>query len=57
MEPDRRTAGLPWGEVSYLEWRPEAPTRACTVLLLHAGGVDSACLSWGGVGWPKPATE
>ncbi|MGM1029564.1 MAG: alpha/beta fold hydrolase [Actinomycetota bacterium] len=50
MEPDRRTAELPWGGVSYLEWRPEEPTRASTVLLLHGGGLDSAWLSWGGVG-------
>lgn len=65
MEPDRRTAALAWGEVSYLEWRPApatpasatpasanpaSATPASTVLLLHGGGLDSAWLSWGSVG-------
>lgn len=50
MEPHRRTAALSWGDVSYLEWRPAPATPAATVLLLHGGGLDSASLSWGGVG-------
>lgn len=49
MEPARRTAAMPWGDVSYLEWRPPAAPGS-TVLLLHGGGLDSAWLSWGGIG-------
>jgi pimeloyl-ACP methyl ester carboxylesterase len=46
----RSTVDVPWGSISYLEW-PTVPTAsATTVLLLHGGGVDSASLSWGGVG-------
>ncbi|MGV0742125.1 alpha/beta fold hydrolase [Mycolicibacterium sp. XJ870] len=44
----RSTIDLPSGAVSYLTWEAENPTR--TVLLLHGGGVDSASLSWGGIG-------
>ncbi|WP_083587083.1 alpha/beta fold hydrolase [Agrococcus sp. Marseille-P2731] len=55
---DRRTVALPWGDVSYLEWQPGTPPSgsprpaagAPTVLLLHGGGLDSALLSWGGIG-------
>ncbi len=50
MEPARRTAELPWGPVSYLEWVAPTASRASTVVLLHGGGLDSAWLSWGGVG-------
>lgn len=39
---------LPWGPVSYLDFRPDHPVG--TVVLLHGGGVDSASLSWGDVG-------
>nr|WP_218621565.1 alpha/beta hydrolase [Mycolicibacterium hippocampi] len=40
---------MPCASVSVLEWNPSsAPER--TVLLLHGGGVDSASLSWGGIG-------
>ncbi|RAV10334.1 alpha/beta hydrolase [Mycolicibacterium sp. GF69] len=46
----RSTVGLSWGAVSYLEWAPSHTGRAATVVLLHGGGVDSASLSWGGVG-------
>lgn len=35
--------------VSALEWTPAEPT-GLPVLLLHGGGVDSASLSWGGLG-------
>lgn len=42
----RSSVRLSWGTVSYLEWG-DGPS---TVLLLHGGGVDSASLSWGGVG-------
>lgn len=45
----RATVRFPWGTVSYLEWAPEQ-AGAPTVVLLHGGGVDSASLSWGGVG-------
>jgi pimeloyl-ACP methyl ester carboxylesterase len=46
----RSTADMPWGSVSYLEWPAASTAAAATVLLLHGGGVDSASLSWGGVG-------
>lgn len=49
MDPTRATTDLPWGQVSYLEWCPGEET-GLTVVLLHGGGVDSALLSWGGVG-------
>lgn len=39
---------LPWGPVSYFDFRPDHPVG--TVVLLHGGGVDSASLSWGDVG-------
>jgi pimeloyl-ACP methyl ester carboxylesterase len=50
----RSTVTLRWGPVSFLEWPAAAsaspsPSRR-TVVLLHGGGVDSASLSWGGVG-------
>lgn len=45
----RATVRFPWGTVSYLEWAPEQ-AGAPTVVLLHGGGVDSASLSWSGVG-------
>lgn len=46
---NRSTVDLPCASVSVLEWNPSsAPER--TVLLLHGGGVDSASLSWGGIG-------
>ncbi|MDV3127324.1 alpha/beta hydrolase [Mycobacterium sp. 21AC1] len=44
----RTTVDLPSGPISYLIWEHENPTQ--TVLLLHGGGVDSASLSWGGIG-------
>lgn len=44
----RSTVDLPTGRVSYLTWESEESTQ--TVLLLHGAGVDSASLSWGGVG-------
>lgn len=44
----RSTVDLPSGPVSYLTWSPEEPNR--TLLLLHGAGVDSASLSWGGLG-------
>lgn len=50
IDPTRRTAELPWGRVSCLEWMPAAPADASVVLLLHGGGLDSAWLSWGEVG-------
>lgn len=50
MEPTRRSARLPWGELSYLEWLPETPGNASVVVLLHGGGLDSATLSWGATG-------
>ncbi|BBY43230.1 alpha/beta fold hydrolase [Mycolicibacterium celeriflavum] len=46
----RSTVELSWGAVSYLKWAPEKAGSAPTVLLLHGGGVDSASLSWDGVG-------
>lgn len=46
---NRATLDLPWGLVSYLEWRPEGEPRS-TVVLLHGGGVDNATLSWGDLG-------
>lgn len=46
----RSAVQLSWGTVSYLEWTPDRVDGAPTVLLLHGGGVDSASLSWGGVG-------
>lgn len=46
----RATVRLSWGPVSYLEWIPERIDGAPTVVLLHGAGVDSASLSWGGVG-------
>ncbi len=49
MEPDRRTAQLSWGSVSYLEWHPDESVSS-TLLLLHGGGLDSAALSWAGIG-------
>ncbi|WP_454793447.1 alpha/beta fold hydrolase [Mycolicibacterium lutetiense] len=39
---------MPSGPVSYLTWEPPEP--GSTVVLLHGGGVDSAALSWGGIG-------
>lgn len=50
MGPIRRTLELPWGAISYLEWRPTAAATGPDVLLLHGGGLDSAWLSWGGLG-------
>jgi pimeloyl-ACP methyl ester carboxylesterase len=50
MHSARRTVTLPWGEVSVVEWRPAGPADASVVVLLHGGGLDSAWLSWGGVG-------
>ena len=52
MDATRRTLGLSWGTVSYLDWNP---LRAIdqdkpAVLLLHGGGVDNASLSWGELG-------
>jgi pimeloyl-ACP methyl ester carboxylesterase len=44
----RATVDLPSGPISYLTWTTERP--AGTVVLLHGGGVDSAELSWGGIG-------
>lgn len=44
----RTEIDLPIGRVSYLTWSPERP--AGTVVLLHGGGIDSAELSWGGIG-------
>ncbi|MGV0813884.1 alpha/beta hydrolase [Mycolicibacterium boenickei] len=44
----RTVVDLASGPVSYLTWAPERP--APTVVLLHGGGVDSAALSWGGIG-------
>ncbi|MGE2718755.1 alpha/beta fold hydrolase [Mycolicibacterium celeriflavum] len=46
----RAAVRLSWGTVSYLEWTPARVEAAPTVVLLHGGGVDSASLSWGGVG-------
>ncbi|UUO00680.1 alpha/beta hydrolase [Mycolicibacterium novocastrense] len=46
----RATVRLSWGPVSYLEWIPERVDGAPTVVLLHGAGVDSASLSWGGIG-------
>lgn len=46
----RATVRLSWGTISYLEWTPDPADAAPTVLLLHGGGVDSAWLSWSGVG-------
>ncbi|MCV7205952.1 alpha/beta hydrolase [Mycolicibacterium peregrinum] len=48
VEPTRTTVDLPCGPVSYLSWATD-PT-APAVVLLHGGGVDSASLSWGGIG-------
>lgn len=48
-DPTRRSVGLPWGEVSYLQWPPAQPGGS-EVLLLHGAGVDSAELSWGEIG-------
>lgn len=44
---------MSWGPVSYLEWSGGPAAR--TVVLLHGAGVDSAALSWGGLG-PQLAT-
>jgi pimeloyl-ACP methyl ester carboxylesterase len=44
----RHSVTLSWGPVSCLEWTPAEPR--ATVVLLHGGGVDSAELSWGGLG-------
>ena len=52
---ERKLVQLPWGMVSYLEWLPDNQAEAATLLLLHGGGLDSAELSWGGVG-PALAT-
>lgn len=46
----RSTVRLSWGSISYLDWTPEQAEGAAPVVLLHGGGVDSASLSWGGVG-------
>lgn len=46
--PTRTSVDLPSGPVSYLTWEPESA--ASTIALLHGGGVDSASLSWGGIG-------
>ncbi|KUH90615.1 alpha/beta hydrolase [Mycobacterium sp. IS-1556] len=46
----RATVRLSWGTISYLEWTPDGADAAPTVMLLHGGGVDSASLSWSGVG-------
>lgn len=48
VEPTRQIVQLPWGPVSYLTWSADSPDH--TVVLLHGGGVDSASLSWGGIG-------
>lgn len=48
MKPARSTLELPWGSVSYVEWRRDRAPRS-TVVLLHGGGVDNAELSWGGL--------
>lgn len=48
VEPTRSTVELPSGAVSYLTWTTDRA--APPVVLLHGGGVDSASLSWGGVG-------
>lgn len=50
MNAERRTLQLPSGVVSYLEWHPESEPASSTLLLLHGGGLDSAGLSWGGLG-------
>ena len=44
----RSEVDLPSGRVSYLTWSPGNPSG--TVVLLHGGGIDSAELSWGGIG-------
>lgn len=49
MDAARRTVELPWGPVSLLEWDPGPHSRE-SVVLLHGGGLDSAELSWGGLG-------
>lgn len=48
VEPTRSSIELPSGTVSYLTWATDRA--APTVVLLHGGGVDSASLSWGGIG-------
>lgn len=50
MGAERRIVDLAWGHVSYLEWGPRSASASSTLLLLHGGGLDSAALSWGGVG-------
>lgn len=50
MDAERRTLELPWGTVSCLEWHPRGKSASSTLLLLHGGGLDSAALSWGGIG-------
>lgn len=52
MEPTRSTIGLSWGDVSVLEWAPSGDGAGPRpdVLLLHGGGLDSASLSWRGLG-------
>lgn len=46
----RATVDLSTGPLSYLSWAPQGREAAPTVVLLHGGGVDSASLSWGGIG-------
>lgn len=46
----RSAVRLGWGEVSYLEWPAAGQRSGSTVVLLHGGGVDSAALSWSGLG-------
>ncbi|WP_326547235.1 alpha/beta hydrolase [Mycolicibacterium sp. ND9-15] len=53
----RSAVRLSWGPVSYLEWTPVRADDAATVVLLHGGGVDSASLSWAGVGPRLAAAE
>ncbi|MBU9764509.1 alpha/beta hydrolase [Mycobacterium sp. TNTM28] len=48
MEPSRTVIELPSGPISYLTWAVDRDVP--TVVLLHGGGVDSASLSWGGIG-------
>jgi pimeloyl-ACP methyl ester carboxylesterase len=50
IDARRSTVELSWGPVSYLEWCNSPTSFEIDVVLLHGGGVDSAVLSWGGLG-------
>lgn len=52
----RSTVVVAGTEVSLLTWHPDVESHSTSVLLLHGGGLDSAHLSWGGIGPVLAAT-